>query len=60
MLQQKEIDSMTEVFTEMGLKPKADTPEQFKQWLEDFQKGAKPKVKRELTSEEGASAEGTS
>lgn len=32
---------MTEVFTEMGLKPKADTPEHFKQWLEEFQKGAK-------------------
>lgn len=59
MLQQKEIDSMTEVFTEMGLKPKADTPEHFKQWLEEFQKGAKPKVKRESTSEEGATAGGT-
>lgn len=36
MLQQKEVDSMTEVFNKMGLKPKADTPEHFKQWLEDF------------------------
>lgn len=59
MLQQKEIDSMTEVFTKMGLKPKADTPEHFKQWLEEFQKGEKPKVKRESTSEEGATAGGT-
>lgn len=59
MLQQKEIDSMIEVFTEMGLKPKADTPEQFRQWLEDFQKGAKPKVKHESISEEGATARGT-
>lgn len=51
MLQQKEIDSLIQVFTEMGLKPKADTPEQFRQWLEDFQKGAKPKVKHESISE---------
>lgn len=60
MLQQKEIGSVTDVFTEIGLKPKANAPEQCKQWLEDFQKEAKPKVKRESTSEEDATAEDTS
>lgn len=56
MFQQTEIESMSKVFTQLGIKPKADTPEQFAQWLEEYQKGAKPKLKNETPVMEGASA----
>lgn len=45
---------MSKVFTQMGIKLKADTLEQFAKWLKEFQKGAKPKSKSEPSFTDGA------
>ena len=43
-LNEEELQSIGEAFKEMGVKPKAQSKEDFQKWLLEYSKGAKPKA----------------